>query len=36
MVRAVISSREQYDVITIDPPPPVEAAGTSMLYSKEF
>ena len=28
--------REQYDVITIDPPPPVEAAGTSMLYSKEF
>ncbi len=27
---------EQYDVITIDPPPPVEAAGTSMLYSKEF
>ena len=29
-------SREQYDVITIDPPPPVEAAGTSMLYSKEF
>jgi spermidine synthase len=29
-------SSEQYDVITIDPPPPVEAAGTSMLYSKEF
>ena len=29
-------SREQYDVITIDPPPPVEAAGTSLLYSKEF
>lgn len=27
---------EQYDVITIDPPPPVEAAGSSMLYSKEF
>lgn len=27
---------EQYDVITIDPPPPVEAAGTSLLYSKEF
>jgi len=25
-----------YDVITIDPPPPVEAAGSSLLYSKEF
>jgi spermidine synthase len=29
-------SVEQYDVITIDPPPPVEAAGSSLLYSKEF
>jgi spermidine synthase len=27
---------EQYDVITIDPPPPVPAAGSSLLYSKEF
>lgn len=27
---------QQYDVITIDPPPPVEAAGSSLLYSKEF
>jgi hypothetical protein len=27
---------EQFDVITIDPPPPIEAAGSSMLYSKEF
>lgn len=26
----------QYDVITIDPPPPVEASGSSLLYSKEF
>ena len=26
----------QYDVVTIDPPPPVEAAGSSLLYSKEF
>jgi len=26
----------QYDVITIDPPPPVEATGSSLLYSKEF
>jgi spermidine synthase len=29
-------SREEYDVITIDPPPPVEAAGSSLLYSREF
>jgi spermidine synthase len=27
---------EQYDVITIDPPPPVEAAGSSLLYTQEF
>ena len=27
---------ERFDVITIDPPPPIEAAGSSMLYSKEF
>jgi spermidine synthase len=27
---------EQYDVITLDPPPPISAAGSSMLYSKEF
>jgi spermidine synthase len=29
-------SAERFDVITIDPPPPIEAAGVSMLYSKEF
>jgi spermidine synthase len=29
-------SIEQFDVIAIDPPPPIEAAGSSMLYSKEF
>jgi len=29
-------SSERYDVITIDPPPPVEAAGSSLLYSKQF
>jgi spermidine synthase len=27
---------DQYDVITIDPPPPVEAAGSGLLYSKQF
>ncbi len=29
-------SRETFDVIVLDPPPPVEAAGTSLLYSCEF
>jgi spermidine synthase len=27
---------QKYDVITIDPPPPVEAAGSSLLYSEDF
>ncbi|HXZ31835.1 MAG TPA: MFS transporter [Terriglobales bacterium] len=27
---------EQYDVINLDPPPPVEAAGSSLLYSTEL
>jgi hypothetical protein len=27
---------QQYDVITIDPPPPLETAGSSLLYSEEF
>ena len=26
----------RFDVITVDPPPPVEAAGSSLLYSTEF
>jgi predicted membrane-bound spermidine synthase len=29
-------SDERFDVITIDPPPPVEAAASSLLYSVEF
>jgi spermidine synthase len=29
-------SQESFDLITIDPPPPVEAAGSSLLYSREF
>jgi predicted membrane-bound spermidine synthase len=27
---------ERFEVIVVDPPPPVEAAGSSMLYSREF
>lgn len=26
----------QYDLISVDPPPPIESAGTSVLYSREF
>jgi len=29
-------TEETYELITIDPPPPVQAAGSSLLYSKEF
>jgi predicted membrane-bound spermidine synthase len=29
-------SSGQYDVIVIDPPPPVGAAGSSLLYTREF
>jgi hypothetical protein len=29
-------TNQQFDVITLDPPPPVEAAGSSLLYSREF
>ena len=29
-------TEQKYDVITIDPPPPVESAGSSLLYSDEF
>lgn len=29
-------SREQFDVITIDPAPPIEGMGNSLLYSREF
>lgn len=29
-------STKTFDVITLDPPPPVEAAGSSLLYSRQF
>jgi spermidine synthase len=34
--RFLARSREQFDLITIDPPPPVETAGSSLLYAAEF
>jgi spermidine synthase len=32
----VLLTDTKYDVITIDPPPPFNAAGTTILYSKDF
>jgi spermidine synthase len=29
-------TQDSFDVITIDPPPPIQAAGSSLLYSTEF
>jgi spermidine synthase len=34
--RFLEGSTEQYDVITLDPPPPVGAPTSSLLYSREF
>ena len=34
--RFLMRTSEKFDVITIDPPPPVEASGSGLLYSEEF
>jgi spermidine synthase len=34
--RYLLRGNRQFDVITLDPPPPIEAAASSLLYSKEF
>lgn len=34
--RFLDGSSESYDVVVVDPPPPTEAAGSSLLYSREF
>jgi spermidine synthase len=34
--RFLARTSETFDVITIDPPPPIETAGSSLLYSEEF
>jgi predicted membrane-bound spermidine synthase len=34
--RFLSRTKDQFDMITIDPPPPVESAGSSLLYSEEF
>jgi spermidine synthase len=34
--RYLTRTKQKFDVIVIDPPPPIEAAGSSLLYSREF
>jgi predicted membrane-bound spermidine synthase len=34
--RFLTRTTQKFDVITIDPPPPVQAAGSSLLYSVQF
>jgi spermidine synthase len=34
--RYLMRTKQKFDVITIDPPPPMEAAGSSLLYSVEM
>jgi spermidine synthase len=34
--RFLMRTGETFDVVTLDPPPPIEASGSSLLYSKEF
>ena len=34
--RFLLRTKEKFDVITLDPPPPIQSSGSSMLYSKEF
>jgi hypothetical protein len=34
--RFLMRTPEAFDVITIDPPPPLEAAGSSLLYSQDM
>lgn len=29
-------TNEHYDIIVVDPPPPIESSGTAVLYSQEF
>jgi spermidine synthase len=34
--RFIERTSARYDVVTLDPPPPLEAAGSSLLYSHDF
>lgn len=32
----IFLTKKKYDIVTIDPPPPFNAAGTTVLYSQDF
>src|SRR5262249_12688512 len=32
----LLLTRQRFDVITIDPPPPIDGAGVNHLYSRDF
>jgi spermidine synthase len=32
----LMTTRERFDVITVDPPPPIDGAGVNNLYSRDF
>jgi len=34
--RFLTRNKEKYDIITLDPPPPMEASGSGLLYSTDF
>ena len=34
--RYLMRTNKKFDVITLDPPPPIEASSSGLLYSKEF
>jgi spermidine synthase len=34
--RYLMRTDKKFDVITVDPPPPLETSGSSLLYSREF
>jgi len=34
--RFLMRTSETFDIITVDPPPPIESSGSGLLYSEEF
>ncbi|HEY5615292.1 MAG TPA: fused MFS/spermidine synthase [Bacteroidota bacterium] len=32
----ILMTNKQYDIVTIDPPPPFNSAGTTVLYARDF
>lgn len=34
--RFLLRNKQKYDIITLDPPPPIDASGSGLLYSSDF